>query len=64
MLSTTLFRNLWNFLRDSTPSRRRQRYGDMEFDWEHRVNTTSGTVGWRELFILRINRQSLGCFAR
>jgi SAM-dependent methyltransferase len=47
MLSTTLFRNLWNFLRDSTPSRRRQRYGDMEFDWEHRVNTTSGTVGWR-----------------
>ena len=47
MLSTTLFRNLWNFLRDSTPSRRRQCYGDMEFDWEHRVNTTSGTVGWR-----------------
>ncbi len=20
----------------------------MEYDWEHRVNTTSGTVGWRE----------------
>jgi len=47
MLSATLLRNLWNFLRDSTPSRRRQRYGDMEYDWEHRVNTTSGTVGWR-----------------
>src|ERR1700733_13400481 len=47
MLSADLFRNLWNFLRDSTPSRRRQRYGDMEYDWEHRVNTTSATVGWR-----------------
>ncbi len=40
-------RNLWTFVRDSTPERRRQRYGDMEYDWEHRVNTTSGTVGWR-----------------
>ncbi|MFY9845154.1 MAG: hypothetical protein WAK23_18745 [Terriglobales bacterium] len=39
--------NLWGFVRDSTPERRRQRYGDMEYDWEHRVNTTSGTVGWR-----------------
>jgi SAM-dependent methyltransferase len=47
MLSADLLRNLWTFLRDSTPSRRRQRYGDMEYDWEHRVNTTSGTVGWR-----------------
>ena len=40
-------RNLWSFVRESTPERRRQRYGDMEYDWEHRVNTTSGTVGWR-----------------
>jgi SAM-dependent methyltransferase len=47
MLIADLLRNLWSFLRDSTPSRRRQRYGDMEYDWEHRVNTTSGTVGWR-----------------
>jgi SAM-dependent methyltransferase len=39
--------NLWSFVRESTPERRRQRYGDMEYDWEHRVNTTSGTVGWR-----------------
>jgi SAM-dependent methyltransferase len=38
---------LWNFARESTPERRRQRYGDMEYDWENRVNTTSGTVGWR-----------------
>ena len=39
---------LWAFLRDSTPARRRQRYGDMEYDWEHRVNTTTGTIQWRE----------------
>jgi hypothetical protein len=45
--SSLLIRNLWNFVRDSTPERRRQRYGDMEYDWENRVNTTSGTVGWR-----------------
>lgn len=36
------------FVRDSMPDRRRQRYGDMEYDWEHRVDTTSGTTGWRE----------------
>jgi hypothetical protein len=43
-----LVNELWTFLRDSTPERRRRRYGDMEYDWEHRVNTTSGTVRWRE----------------
>jgi hypothetical protein len=46
--SSLLGRELWEFLRDSTPARRRQRYGDMEYDWQYRVNTTSGTVGWRE----------------
>jgi Histone methylation protein DOT1 len=45
--ASLLVRNLWNFIRESTPERRRQRYGDMEFDWESRVNTTSGTVGWQ-----------------
>ena len=39
---------LWEFLRDSTPGRRRQRYGDMQYDWDYRVNTTSATVGWRD----------------
>src|ERR1035438_1900913 len=39
-------RNLGGFLRDSMPDRARQRYGDMEYDWEHRLNTSSGTVGW------------------
>ena len=42
-----LLRNLWTFVRESTPERRRQRYGDMEYDWENRVNTSSGTVDWR-----------------
>jgi len=45
--ASRLVRNLWDFVRESTPEHRRQRYGDMEYDWEHRVNTTSGTVGWR-----------------
>lgn len=35
------------FVRDSLPDRKRQRYGDAEFDWQYRVNTTSGGVGWR-----------------
>lgn len=38
---------LWGFLRDSTPARERQRYGDLEYDWDRRVNTTSAAVGWR-----------------
>jgi hypothetical protein len=39
---------LWEFARDSTPDRRRARFGDAEYDWDHRVNTTSGAVGWRD----------------
>jgi len=42
------FAALWEFTRDSTPSRRRQRYGDVDYDWDHRVDTTSATVGWRQ----------------
>ena len=45
--ASLLVRNLWSFVRESTPEQRRQRYGDMDYEWEHRVNTTSGTVGWR-----------------
>jgi SAM-dependent methyltransferase len=43
-----LVQALWEFIRDSTPGRQRQRYGDTEYDWEHRVNTTSAAVGWRD----------------
>lgn len=39
---------LWEFVRDSTPERLRQRYGDADYDWDYRVNTTSGAVGWRD----------------
>ena len=39
---------LLEFVRDSTPERRRRRYGDAEYDWDHRVDTTSAAVGWRE----------------
>jgi len=46
--SVSIVSDFLGYLRDSTPERRRSRYGDMEYDWEHRVNTTSGSVGWRE----------------
>ena len=36
------------FALDSLPSRRRRRYGDVDYDWDHRVDTTGATVGWRE----------------
>jgi SAM-dependent methyltransferase len=39
---------IWGFARESTPERRRRRYGDVDFDWDHRVDTTSATVGWRD----------------
>jgi SAM-dependent methyltransferase len=39
---------LWGFARNSTPGRLRQLFGDAEYDWDHRVNTTSGAVAWRE----------------
>lgn len=46
--SRSLLGKLLEFVRDSTPEQRRSRYGDMDYDWEHRVDTTSGTVDWRE----------------
>ena len=39
---------IWDFLRESTPEQRRRRYGDVEYDWDHRVDTTSATVSWRD----------------
>ncbi len=44
----SFFRRIGEFLWESLPEQRRQRYGDAEYDWDHRVNTTSATVGWRE----------------
>jgi SAM-dependent methyltransferase len=37
----------WQFVLESTPEGKRRRYGDVEYDWEYRVDTTSATVGWR-----------------
>lgn len=47
--ATTLYflQEIKDFVLDSTPSRQRQRYGDIEFDWEHRVDTTEATVSFR-----------------
>jgi len=39
---------LWEFLRDSTPDRLKARFGDADYDWDCRVNTTGGAVGWRD----------------
>jgi len=36
------------FVRESMPDRKRQRYGDVDYDWEHRVDTTSANVGWKD----------------
>lgn len=46
-----LVATMWAFLRDSTPGRRRQRYGDIEYDWDFRVDTTSATVSWRDRLV-------------
>jgi len=46
--ASLLVSELWGFLCDFTPERRRSRYGDMDYDWEHHVNTTGGAVGWRD----------------
>lgn len=42
---------LWEFARDSTPDRLRARFGDADYDWDYRVNTTSGAVGWRDRLV-------------
>ena len=39
---------LRDFVLESTPERRRQRYGDVEYDWDYRVDTTSATVSFRD----------------
>jgi SAM-dependent methyltransferase len=46
--SSRLLAAMWEFVRDSTPARLRQRYGDADYDWDHHVNTTSGAVSWRD----------------
>lgn len=45
----------WEFLRDSLPERRRRRYGDVDYDWEFRVDTTAATVTWRARLLGLLN---------
>ena len=42
------FSKLLEFARESMPDRKQQRYGDVDYDWDHRVDTTSATVGWSD----------------
>jgi SAM-dependent methyltransferase len=46
--SWEFLRVLWEFVRDSTPARLQSRFGDADYDWDFRVNTTSGAIGWRD----------------
>jgi predicted RNA methylase len=46
--SREFLKALWEFVRDSSPSRLRSRFGDADYDWDFRVNTTSGAVAWRD----------------
>jgi SAM-dependent methyltransferase len=46
---------IYEFLRDSIPDRRRQRYGDIDYDWDHRVNTTGAALPWRTRLLGLLN---------
>ena len=39
-----LLSDLWYFLRDSTPERRRARFADLDFDFDSRVDTTASNL--------------------
>lgn len=47
--------DVWEFLRESTPERKRRRYGDVEYDWDHHSDTTSATVSHRSRFLAAIS---------
>lgn len=42
-----LFKELATFVKESTPEHKRRRYGDVEYDWDNHVDTTSATVSFR-----------------
>src|SRR4051812_4135266 len=48
--------DVWDFVLESTPQRRRARYGDVGYDWEHEgVDTTSATVTARTRLLAAIS---------
>jgi SAM-dependent methyltransferase len=53
-----LGKQAWEVLRDSTPARRRARFGDIDYDCDYGVDTTWARLGWRvrlrEIFTERL----------
>ncbi|HVZ19382.1 MAG TPA: class I SAM-dependent methyltransferase, partial [Terriglobales bacterium] len=47
--------DVWEWVRESTPERKRRRYGDVEYDWDHEVDTTAATVTNRSRLIAAIS---------
>ncbi len=41
----------WNALLELLPSRRKARFGDLDYDWEHSVDTTRSNVGFSTQFL-------------
>jgi hypothetical protein len=39
--------SVWMAMLELLPSRRKARFGDLDYDWEHSVNTTRSNVGFR-----------------
>ncbi len=46
--------DIWDVVKEATPERRRALFGDVEYDWEHGVNTTSGAVSQRTRLLAAI----------
>lgn len=42
---------IWNALLELRPSRRKTRFGDLDYDWEHSVDTTRSNVGASTQFL-------------
>src|SRR3954447_24824698 len=53
--ASEILADVWDFVRESTPERRRQRYGDVEYDWDHHVDTTSAAVTHRTRLLAAIS---------
>jgi SAM-dependent methyltransferase len=43
-----LVSDTWEFVKESTPERRRARFGDLEYDFAAGMSTTAGSVAWRQ----------------
>jgi len=44
-------RATWDALLELMPSQRKTRFGDLDYDWEHSVDTTRSNVGFRTQFL-------------